>query len=144
MMFMRSDDPNPRAGPLWKRDDHKTSTSALMCLQQEQGKGVPHIPMQMRTRQHNALDPTIQRNLEGFSQNWQHRLHPLLRHGHKTRHGGIRNTGKNHNCGESGNQKKWQDQKWWEKWQVKTTDDSCSHQHQETDSGRILFQLKLP
>ena len=29
---------------------------------------------------------------------------------------------------------------------TKTTDDSSSHQHQDTDSGRILFQLlpKLP
>ena len=35
----------------------------------------------------------------------RHRLHPLLRHGHKTRHGGILNTGKILNSGESGNQK---------------------------------------
>ena len=26
----------------------------LMCFQQEQGKGMPHIPMHMRTRQHMA------------------------------------------------------------------------------------------
>ena len=32
----------------------------------------------------------------------QQRLHPLLRHGHKTRHGGIVNTGKILNSGESG------------------------------------------
>ena len=35
---MRSDDPDPQAGPLWKREDYKASTSALMCLQQERGK----------------------------------------------------------------------------------------------------------
>ena len=64
MIFMRCDDPNPQAGPLWKREDYKTSTSALMCLQQEQGKCVPHIPIQIKTRQHNTLDPTIQQNLE--------------------------------------------------------------------------------
>ena len=68
---MRSDDPNPQAGPLWKREDYKTSTSALMCVQQEQGKGVPHIPMHMSTRQHNTLDQTIQQNLEWLSQHWQ-------------------------------------------------------------------------
>ena len=64
MIFMRSDDPDSQAGPLWKREDYKTSTSALMCLQQEQGKGMPHIPMPMRTRQHNTLDRRIQQNLE--------------------------------------------------------------------------------
>ena len=63
MIFMRRDHPNPQAGPLWKREDFKTSASALMCLQQEQGKCVPHIPIQVRTRQHNTLDPTIQENL---------------------------------------------------------------------------------
>ena len=71
MIFTISDDPNSLAGPLWKREDYKTSTSALMCLQQEQGKGVPHIPMHMRTRQHNTLDPTIQQILVWLSQNWQ-------------------------------------------------------------------------
>ena len=35
----------------------------------------------------------------------EHRLHPLLRHGHKTRHGGILNTGTILISGESGNQK---------------------------------------
>ena len=40
---------------MWKREDYKTSTSALMCLQQEQGKDVPHISIQMRTRQHNII-----------------------------------------------------------------------------------------
>ena len=71
MIFVRSDDPNPKAGPLWKREDYKTSASALMCLQQEQGKCVPHIPIQVRTRQHNTLDPTIQENVEWLGQNWQ-------------------------------------------------------------------------
>ena len=61
---MRSDDPYSQAGPLWTREDYKTITSALMCLQQEQGKGMPHIPMPMRTRQHNTLDRTIQQYLE--------------------------------------------------------------------------------
>ena len=50
MIFMRSDDPNPNAGLLWKKEDYKTSTSALMCLQQEEGNGVPHIPIQMTTK----------------------------------------------------------------------------------------------
>ena len=64
MIFMRSDDPYSQAGPLWTREDYKTITSALMCLQQEQGKGMPHIPMPVRTRQHNTLDRTIQQYLE--------------------------------------------------------------------------------
>ena len=69
MIFMRSDEPKPQARPLWKREDYNTPTGALMCLQQEHGKGVLHIPIQMRTRQYNTLDPTIQQNLEWLSQN---------------------------------------------------------------------------
>ena len=61
MIILKSDEPNLQARPLWKREDYKTATSALMCLQQEHGEGIPHIP-NMRTRQHNTLDLTIQRN----------------------------------------------------------------------------------
>ena len=79
MIFTRSDDPNPQAGSLWKIQDYKTSTGALMCLQQEQGKGVPPIPILMRTRQRNALDPPIQQNLEWLSHNTNLRVaHNML------------------------------------------------------------------
>ena len=103
---MRSDDPNPQVVQLWEREDYKTSTSALMCLQQVQDKGMPHIPMHMTTRTHNTLDPTIQQKLEWLSQNWQTQFStPVFGWMDKTRHGGILNTGKNLSSGESGNQR---------------------------------------
>ena len=106
MILMRSDDPNSQAVQLWEREDYKTSTSALMCLQQVQGKGMPHIPMHMTTRQHNTLDPTIQQKLEWLSQNWQTQFStPVFGWMDKTRHGGILNTGKHLSSGESGNQR---------------------------------------
>ena len=89
-----------------KRRLQKNNKCAV-CFQREQGEGVPHIPIQMRTRQHNTLDPTIQQNLEWLSQNC---------HGHRSQHGGILNTGKILNCGESGKQKNGKTKRWWEKW----------------------------
>ena len=107
---MTSVDPNPQARPLWKGEDYKTSTSTLMCLQQEQSKrSTPHIPMHMMTRQHNTLVLQFDNIRGGPARTGRctsrHRLHPLLRLGHKTGHGGILNTGKILNNGESGNQK---------------------------------------
>ena len=52
--FMRGVDSNKQAGPL--------------C---HQGKGVPQIPLHLRTRQHNTLDPTVQHHLEWLSFNWK-------------------------------------------------------------------------
>ena len=53
---MRSVDPDPQAGPLRTREDDEPSTHALVSRQQDQCKGVPQIPLHLRTRQHNTLD----------------------------------------------------------------------------------------
>ena len=120
-IFMRSDDPKLQAGPLWKReDDYKTSTVALMCLQQEQGKVVPHIPIQVRTRQHNTLDPTIQQNLEWLSENWQTYFSTPTSSSSSS--WSQNSTWWNSKHWENSQQwREWQpeegqDQKWWEKW----------------------------
>ena len=120
MIFMRSDDPNPQAGPLWRREDYLTSTSALMCLQQEQGGGIPHIPMHMRTRQHNTLDPTIQRNLAWLSHNWQTYFSTPTSSSSSS--WSQNSTWWNSQHWETSQHwrewqpEEWQDQKWWEKW----------------------------
>ena len=64
VLFMRSVDPNPQAGPLCNRKDFKPSADALASLQRDQGKSVPQIPLHLRTRQRNTLDPTVQEHLE--------------------------------------------------------------------------------
>ena len=111
MIFMRSDEPNPQSGPLWKREDYKSSTSALMCLQQEL----------------RGQDSTTHWTLP-FNKIWsgsartgrrtsRHRLHPLLRHGHKKN-----STWWNSQHWENSQQwrewqpEEWQDQRWLEKW----------------------------
>ena len=70
-LYMRSVDPNPQAGPLCAREQYKPSAHALVSLQQDQGKGVPRIPLPLRTRQRNTLDPTVQQHLEWLSFNWK-------------------------------------------------------------------------
>ena len=54
MLFMGSVDPNPQAGPLWKREDCKPLANALVSLQQDQGKGVPQssVTFEDKTAQH--------------------------------------------------------------------------------------------
>ena len=137
MIFMRRYDPNPQARPLWQRE---TPQNINKCAD------VPST----RTRQRCTSYSDAYED-KWLSQNWQtyfsrHRLHRLLRHGHKIRHGGILNTGKILNDGESGNQKNGKTKSSGRNGKAKKTDDSCSHKHQETDSGRKLFQLlpKLP
>ena len=47
------------------------SANALVSTQREQGKGVLHIPMNLRTRQRDTLDPAVQQHLEWLSLNWK-------------------------------------------------------------------------
>ena len=67
---MRSVDSNKQAGPLCQRPDYKSSAKALVNLQRAPGKGVPHIPINFRTRQNDTLDPAVQQHLEWLSCNW--------------------------------------------------------------------------
>ena len=97
MIFMRSDEPNPQAGPLWKREDYKSSTSALMCLQQEQkDKTAQHIGPYHSTKfgvaQPELADVLLDTDC-------------ILFFVKVTKKSGILNTGKILNSGESGNQK---------------------------------------
>ena len=71
LLHMRSVDPIPQAGPLCAREQYKPSTHALVSLQQDHSQGVPEIPLHLRTRQHNTLDPTVQQHWERLSFNWQ-------------------------------------------------------------------------
>ena len=50
MIFMMSYGPNPWSKTIVEKRRLQASTSALMCLQEEQGKSMPHIPMHMTTR----------------------------------------------------------------------------------------------
>ena len=70
-LYMRSVDSNKQAGLLCQRPDHKSSTDALVSLQRAQSKGVPHIPMHLKTRQSNTLDPAVQQHLEWLTFNWK-------------------------------------------------------------------------
>ena len=45
--------------------------NALVSLQRAQGKGVPQIPVHLRTRQNNTLDPKVQQHLEWLSFKWK-------------------------------------------------------------------------
>ena len=67
---MRGVDYNKQAGPLCQRPDHKSSADTLVSFQEAQGKGVPHIPMHLRTRQKNTLDPTVRQHWDWLSSNW--------------------------------------------------------------------------
>ena len=67
---MRGVDSNKQAGPLCQRPDYKSSANALVSLQWAQGKEVPHIAIQERTRQDNTLDPAVQQHLQWLSFNW--------------------------------------------------------------------------
>ena len=69
--YMRAVDSNKEAGPLCQQPDYKSSADALVSFQRAQGKGVPHIPRHLRTRQNNSLDPAIQTHLEWLSLNWK-------------------------------------------------------------------------
>ena len=55
-IYMRCVDSNKQAGPLCQRPDYKSSANALVSLQRAQGKGVPQIPMHLRTRQTNNVE----------------------------------------------------------------------------------------
>ena len=56
---MRSVHSNKQAGPLCQRPDFQSAANALVSLQQAQGKGVPHIPKKLRTRQHDTFPPSL-------------------------------------------------------------------------------------
>ena len=56
-VYMRGADFDKQAGPLCQRPDHRSSSgNALVSLQRAQGQGVPHIPIELLTRQkeHNG------------------------------------------------------------------------------------------
>ena len=57
--ILRSVDSSFPAGPLCQRPDYKSSPNTLVSLQRAQGRAVPHIPMHLRTRQNNTLDPAV-------------------------------------------------------------------------------------
>ena len=91
-LYMRRVDSRKHSGPLCQRPDYRPSADALVSLQRAQGKGVPHIPMHMRTRQNNTLDPAVQQHSARLSFNWKtfsRHLHP--QHGQKGQHGGVAN-----------------------------------------------------
>ena len=58
-------------GPQCQRPGDKSSANALVSIQREQDKGVPHIPMHLRTRQRDTLDPKVQQHFEWLSFNWK-------------------------------------------------------------------------
>ena len=68
---MKSNDPNPQSEPMWKREDYRATTIALLSLREEQGRTNTKIPKNMRTRQEDTLDPELQRKLEWLSPNWK-------------------------------------------------------------------------
>ena len=70
-VYMRGVDSNRQARPLCQRPDYESSADALVSLQRAQGKGVPHIPTHLKTRQNNTLDPAVQQHLERLSFNWK-------------------------------------------------------------------------
>ena len=70
-VYMRGVDSNKQAGPLCQRPGYKSSANALVSLQRAQGKGVPQIPMHLRTRQNNTWDPAVQQPLECLSFKWK-------------------------------------------------------------------------
>ena len=66
-VYMRGVDSKKHAG----RPGYKSSANALVSLQRAQGKGVPQIPMHLRTRQNNTLDPAVQIHFEWLSFKWK-------------------------------------------------------------------------
>ena len=94
-LYMRGVDSNKQAGPLCQRPDYKPSADALVSLQRNQGKGVPHIPMHSRTRQNNTFgscSPTTLRIVEfALEKRISRHLHP--QHGQKAQRGGALHLG---------------------------------------------------
>ena len=41
---MKSNDPNPQSGPMWKREDYRVTTKAVLSLREEQGRTNTYIP----------------------------------------------------------------------------------------------------
>ena len=94
---MRGVDSNEQAGPLRQRPDYTSLENALVIvrLQRARGKGVPHIPMHLRTRQNNTLDPATQQHLEwlNFSTGRCISRHLRPQHGQKAQRGGVLHLG---------------------------------------------------
>ena len=63
-VYMRGVNSKKQAGPPCQRLDCKSSANALVSIQREKGKGVPHIPINLRTRRRDILDPAVQQHLE--------------------------------------------------------------------------------
>ena len=70
-LLMRGVDSKKQAGPLCQRPEYKSSANAIVSIQRGQSKGVPHIPMKLRTRQRDTVDPAVQQHLEWLSLNWE-------------------------------------------------------------------------
>ena len=66
LIHLRSLDSNKQAGPFWERPVNK-ETRAFASLQKVAGQGVPCIPVDLRFRQNNKLDPAVQEYLERLS-----------------------------------------------------------------------------
>ena len=75
-VYMRGVDSNKQAGPLCQRPEYESSADALVSLQRARGKGVPQIPIHLRTRQRDTLDPAVQQHLEWLIFNWKRSSSP--------------------------------------------------------------------
>ena len=90
-VLVRRVDSNKQAGPLCQRPDYKSSANALVSLQGAQGKGVPQIPMHLRTRRNNTQGSRSSTTLEIVEFQLEDvflvHLHP--QHGKKAQRGGL-------------------------------------------------------
>ena len=70
LIHLRSLDSNKQAGPLWERSGSQEAKRVLPSLQTAERQGVHHIPVDIRTRQNNTLDPAVQEYLDWLSFHW--------------------------------------------------------------------------
>ena len=70
LTHLRSLDSNKQAGPSWERPGYKEAKRALASIQKAEGQGVPYIPVDVRTRENNKLDPAVQEYSEWLSSHW--------------------------------------------------------------------------
>ena len=61
-LHMRGVDSKKQGGRLCQLPDYRPSADVLVSLQQNQGKGVRPVPLHLRTRQHNTLDPAVKQH----------------------------------------------------------------------------------
>ena len=58
---LKSNDPNPQSGPMWKREDYQATTQALLSLREEQRRTNTFYPEKYEDQAENTLDPELQR-----------------------------------------------------------------------------------